>query len=294
MMTRVIRVENPFKDIAYGNDAGDSFDKRMSKIEENFPVSKGQDVSWGTEEGEYFSKMSRVLALIEGKSDVIDIDQATKIDRKAVISALKGVQAACRAVDDIVSGRFKQIVCAIKARSLEESSDESAAYNVFGNAALAAHYALSKKSINRVAIIDFNVDHGDDLKELITRTPDILLVSASMGAHKKDGDEQSMPGNIVEIILPKICHKDDIEEIFDNRIGSRVEEFKPDIILLSLRPDSEIHAESTTVGGEYVNEKIFALAQKTSNGRYVCILEGIKDDKDVDPYRREGVPSNMA
>jgi acetoin utilization deacetylase AcuC-like enzyme len=77
-----------------------------------------------------------------------------------------------------------------------------------------------------------------------------------MGAHKKDGDEQSMPGNIVEIILPKICHKDDIEKIFDNRIGSRVEEFKPDIILLSLSPDSEITQNLPQLVVEYVNEKI--------------------------------------
>jgi hypothetical protein len=98
--------------------------------------------------------MSRVLALIEGKSDVIDIDQATKIDRKAVISALKGVQAACRAVDDIVSGRLNKLSVRLRLDLLRKARMNPQPYNVFGNAALRriTHYQKNQLTASQLSI----------------------------------------------------------------------------------------------------------------------------------------------
>ena len=91
------------------------FDKKNVKIEENFPVSKGQDVSWEQKKMNIFQKWavsSRWLK--ENQMWLKRIDQATKLIVKAVISALKGVQRPVVLLTILSPDGFKQIVCAIK------------------------------------------------------------------------------------------------------------------------------------------------------------------------------------
>ncbi|MDY0029148.1 MAG: hypothetical protein RBR86_04300 [Pseudobdellovibrionaceae bacterium] len=283
MVTRVERIAMPFGE-SYQNTDLNKFDKaferRLSWIEQKFPVKKAEDLSWSGEENEYFARMGRVLSMI-GTDDEAS---GAKISRKSVLPALKGVKSACQAVDDIISGKANQVVCATRLKSEERDyHDDAIGYTIFGNAALAAQYALAKNSISRVAIVDFDVDHGQDLVNMVSRNQDILLISAALGPSLSEFAKDAP--NCQQVRFPKICHSKDIERIFAESIESRLEQFRPDLIILSLRPNAHENDSLHPVGGKYVNEKIFSYAKKFSKSRYICILEGQVDIQQAESYK---------
>ena len=296
MMTRVERIISPGQDNVANIDLkrfDHAFERRLNWIGEKFPVKKSEDLSWSAGENEYFARMGRILNMIGSADDesVQEEEKVLNLSRKSVIPALKGVKSACRAVDDLIAGKANQIICAIRNDESGNDTDDlgdEIGYSIFGNAALAAHYALGKNSISRVAIVDFDVDHGEDIKNLVRNNTDILLISASVGASKKPphaSDKEA--SNCRELNLPKICHKNDIERIFAESIEAPLVEFKPDIIILSMRPDAPDKKPAHPIEGHYVNEKIFSYAQKFSKGRYICILEGKVDQKTVESFKLE-------
>jgi len=283
MVTRVERIAMPFGESYQNTDLNKfdrAFERRLAYIEEKFPVKKTEDLTWSGEENEYFARMGRVLSMI-GTDDEAS---GAQISRKSVLPALKGVKSACQAVDDIISGKANQVVCATRLNSEEsDHHDDAIGYTIFGNAALAAQYALTKNSISRVAIVDFDVDHGQDLINMVSRNHDILLISAVLesGLSEFNG---SAP-NCQEVRFPKICHANDIERIFSESIEERLEQFRPDMIILSLRPNEHENESRRPVDGKYVNEKIFSYAQKFAKSRYICILEGKVSQQQAESYK---------
>lgn len=283
MVTRVERITMPFGENYQNTDLNKfdrAFERRLSWIEQKFPVKKTEDLSWSGEENEYLARMGRVLSMI-GTDDEVS---GSQISRKSVLPALKGVKSACQAVDDIISGKASQVVCATRLdTSDEDHHDDAIGYTIFGNAVLAAQYALTKNSISRVAIVDFDVDHGQDMVNMVSRNHDILLISAVLEAGLSEF-KGSAP-NCQEVCFPKICHANDIERIFSESIESRLEQFSPDMIILSLRPNEHENESRRLVGSKYVNQKIFSYAQKFAKSRYICILEGKVNQQQAESYK---------
>ncbi|MDD3019746.1 MAG: hypothetical protein PHX61_02045 [Alphaproteobacteria bacterium] len=292
MMTRVERVDarfqqNPSEHTHLQTHDEDNFERRMSKIGHAFPVAKGVDVSWGSNEMEFFSKLGRVLSLVEENAGTIDVDEITKIERASLLPALRGVCVACQAVDEIVSGKSRQVVCATRTDPEQGGKQETVAYRIFGNAAIAAHYALSKKSLKRIVLVDFNLDHGQEIRSLIVQNPDIMLMSVKVGGKIGMVRDPTAPDRIFEVGLPKLCHQNDLDKIFETLIGHEIEIFSPDLIFLSLRPEKDGRDTPDILKGEFMNDKIFSLAERYTKGRYVCILEGITDDLFIDKFKRQ-------
>lgn len=297
MVTRIERVdvESLFRESGSSSPVsmhGDHFDavfeRRMSRASESFPVAAREDVSWKEDQG-YLAKMARILVTVKEssrKNKVAD-GQAVAIDRNALLPALRGVRAACQAVDDILSGGVRQVICATRVDALHRDGlSDVAGYNMFGNAVIAAFYALSKPNVARVAIIDFDMERDPAMIDFVSKVPDFLFISVSAGRPSVGGaGKEAGASNIHQVVLPRFCHSDDAGQIFDGQVGRLIREFAPDFVFLSLRPD-RYRGGADGVSGEFVHEKVFTMVQGGGESRYICILEAVEDDSVVENYSK--------
>jgi len=255
------------------------FERRMDKISQIYPLSQDHEISWLVANDECFSRLMKVISQINENAAFVNLDENLRIKRKSVFPVLKGICMACQAVDNVLSGTSNHAMCITKVEGEVEREEEKAGFAALGNAAIASHYALSKNA-GKIAIVEFDLDHQDmGSRELIAKTPEILLISVNVAGKRKEDEEESAD-NYKSVTIPKIAHRKDIEKIMEEKVFAEIGEFKPDLIFLATEPSD--CGDSTWPEGfkcEYVNKNLIELADKYANGKYILALEGSVDEE---------------
>ena len=210
---------------------------------------------------------------------VVHIDPDTAMNPHTWHAALRAAGAGVMAVDLVMAGEVQNAFCAVRPPGHHAERSNAMGFCFFNNIAVAAKHALKVHGLTRVAIVDFDVHHGNGTEECFRNDMQVLMVSTFQHPfYPYSGTEHPAP-NMVNIPLPGGTGGDEFCQVVNDFWLPRLREFKPEMIFISAGFDA--HYEDDLGGLKllekdfaWVTEQIKQIADETAQGRIVSILEG--------------------
>ncbi len=224
--------------------------------------------------------VARVKAAIP-EIGIARIDADTSASPKSWQAALTAIGAANAAVDDVFEGRADNVFVAARPPGHHAERDRAMGFCLFNNAAIAARHAQKKHGVERVAIIDFDVHHGNGTQDIFWSDPTVLYASThQMPLYPGTGAlDETGAGNIVNAPLSPNTGSDSFREAFSSRVLPAVEAFQPEFIIISAGfdahhrdPLAEINLDEDDF--DWTTGKIMEQAGRLASNRLVSLLEG--------------------
>jgi acetoin utilization deacetylase AcuC-like enzyme len=209
-------------------------------------------------------------------------------------AVMRCVGAACAGVDAVVAGEAANVFCATRPCGHHAERDRAMGFCIFNQAAIAAVHAQKAHGLERVAVVDFDVHHGNGTQNSFFRNPDLFYGSCHQapfypgtGARTEAG----VAGNIVNVPLAQGCNSATFRARMSAELLPALEKFAPDLLIISAGFDAH---EKDPLGGlnftdddyHWITQELMAVAAKTARGRVVSVLEG--------GYSLEGLASGTA
>lgn len=213
---------------------------------------------------------------------LVRIDADTTVSPGTWEAAMRGVGAACQGVDEVMAGKVRSAFSASRPPGHHAERATSMGFCLFNNAAIAARHAQARHGAERVAIIDFDVHHGNGTQDICWGDASLLYASThQMPLYPGTGaaSETGIADNIVNAPLASGDGAPEFNEAMAGHILPRVEAFAPDLIIISAGFDMHARDPLANINLHepdfaWVTEQIMALAQRRCGGRIVSLLEG--------------------
>ncbi len=196
-------------------------------------------------------------------------------------AALGAAGAVCQAVDDVISGNCTRAFCAVRPPGHHAEPHRSMGFCLFNNIFIAARHAQKAHGLKRIAIIDFDVHHGNATDLMARRAEDIFFISShQFPLYPGTGDPaEDIPGKTLNIPLAEGTDSAAFRAAYEAQTFPAIEAFKPDLLLISAGFDA--HKDDPLAGlmledDDYfwVTERLCALADKHCGGKVISALEG--------------------
>ena len=222
----------------------------------------------------------RVLADVP-PSGRIWLDPDTVISSGSGEAALRAAGAVCAAVDAVLQGVTDRAFCAVRPPGHHAEPSRAMGFCLFNNIAIGAAHAQTEYGIERLAIVDFDVHHGNGTQTIFSHEPKILLVSSQQiplypgtGAASETG-----VGNIVNMPLTPGSGGKEFKAQWRAHGLTRMAAFKPNLILISAgfdghRDDPLSQLELLTADYAWLTNEIVKISELTAAGRIISSLEG--------------------
>ena len=218
-------------------------------------------------------------APVEGRTS---LDADTHMSPGSVTAALRAAGANTKAVDLALGGAVSNAFCAIRPPGHHAETQTAMGFCLFGNVAVAAKYALEHHGLKKVAIVDFDVHHGNGTQDLVEADPRILYISThQMPLYPGTGaaHETGAANNVMNIPLQPGAGSTTFRTAFSTHIAPTIAGFDPDLILVSAGFDAHVadplaSIELSTEDFSWVTERLCDLADAHCGGRLVSSLEG--------------------
>jgi acetoin utilization deacetylase AcuC-like enzyme len=195
--------------------------------------------------------------------------------------ALCAAGAACLAVDTVVGGAAANAFAALRPPGHHAETDKPMGFCLFNNAAIAARHAQDKHGVGRVAIVDWDVHHGNGTQAIFWSDPSVLYASThQMPLYPGTGAmSETGVGNIVNAPLSAGDEGDEFAEAMGARILPALEAFAPDLIIISAGFDAHWRDPLASVNLKesdfaWATQAVMDIADRRCGGRIVSLLEG--------------------
>lgn len=210
---------------------------------------------------------------------VVHIDPDTAMNPHTWQAALRAAGAGVMAVDLVLAGEVTNAFCAVRPPGHHAERENAMGFCFFNNIAVAAMHALKAHGLSRVAIVDFDVHHGNGTEDCFRNDDRVLMVGMFQHPfYPYSGTDHPAP-NMVNVPLPSGTGGDDFRQVVSEVWLPRLREFAPQLVLVSAGFDA--HSEDdmgsmklTEKDFSWVTEQIKAVADETAQGRLVSMLEG--------------------
>ncbi len=229
--------------------------------------------------------LRRIESSIPGEG-LARIDADTSASPRSWEAALTAVGAANAAVDAVFKGEADNCFVAARPPGHHAEKNQAMGFCLFNNAAIAARYAQKVHGAERVAIIDWDVHHGNGTQDIFWSDPSVLYCSIHQmplypGTGAKD---ETGAGNIVNAPLSAGDDGADFREAFSSRVLPALDNFRPDFILISAGFDAHYRdplaeIELTEDDFDWATGKVMDRANRYAGDRLVSLLEGGYDLK---------------
>jgi acetoin utilization deacetylase AcuC-like enzyme len=267
---RVTAVIDNFKKI----DNKELIWKKPSKFDQSFLIN--------THSSEYIDLVSKSfpkngLAFLDGDTVVSPgSKEATKDAVGSIITAIDGVQQK----------EFKNAFCAVRPPGHHAEKDKAMGFCIYNNVAVGANYLIEKYKYNKVAIIDFDVHHGNGTQDIFYNNEKVLYISTHQYPYYPGSGSDKETGkfnNILNIPLEAGTTAEQFLNAYEN-VLKKLKEFKPEFLLFSAGFDA--HIDDPLAQLRLSSEDFYHLTKRTLevsksmfNGNVVSILEGGYDLK---------------
>jgi acetoin utilization deacetylase AcuC-like enzyme len=216
------------------------------------------------------------------KEGLVRLDTDTSMSPGSFEAALRAAGGAQRAVDEVMEGKVANAFVATRPPGHHAETAVPMGFCLFNNAAVAARYAQRRHGAERVAIVDFDVHHGNGSQEIFWSDPTVMYCSThEMPLYPGTGarSEQGAHKTIVNAPLRAGDGGEAFREAMQTAILPRVDEFHPDLIVISAGFDAHTRdplANLNFVEADYawITRRLMEIADRRSNGRIISVLEG--------------------
>ncbi|MBR3193581.1 histone deacetylase family protein [Bosea sp. (in: a-proteobacteria)] len=213
---------------------------------------------------------------------LVQIDADTIMSPGTLAAVLHGVGGAVHAVDEVMSGHVSNAFSAMRPPGHHAESDKAMGFCFFNNAAIAARHAQKAHGAERVAIVDWDVHHGNGTQEIFWGDASVLYASThEMPLYPGTGapSERGEHGTIVNAPLRAGDGTDVFRDAFESAILPRLDDFRPDLVIISAGFDAHWRDPLANINLKeadfaWATQKLMAIADRHAGGRLVSILEG--------------------
>ncbi|MBV8380245.1 MAG: histone deacetylase family protein [Paucibacter sp.] len=222
--------------------------------------------------------MARLEACsISGERCVLDPD--TSANAFTLSAALHAAGAAVEATDLVIDGRFENAFCAVRPPGHHATRSEAMGFCFFNNVAVAARHALDVRKLKRVAIVDFDVHHGNGTEDIVANDERVLMVSIFQHPLYPGNGVEPLGDNMVNVAVPPYTRGPEVREIIEALWVPALAQFRPEMIFVSAGFDAHRDDELAQLGlveadYEWITRRIKAIADAHAHGRIVSCLEG--------------------
>ena len=207
------------------------------------------------------------------------LDQDTWMGSSSLLAALQAAGSVWQGVIDVVAGAETRVFCAVRPPGHHAEFDSPMGFCLLNSVAIAAINALNLPDVKRVAILDFDVHHGNGTVDLCRHHPDILVCSSFQHPHYPHRLHDLVSENIVNTPLEAGASGDDFRRAITNSWWPAIEAHQPHLIFVSAgfdahRADPLAQINLVEADFAWVTSEIAALADQFADGRIVSTLEG--------------------
>ena len=212
----------------------------------------------------------------------VQLDPDTAMNPYSLAAAQRAAGAGLLAVDEVIAGRARNAFCAVRPCGHHATQVRSMGFCIFNNIGVAAAYALQVKGLDRVAIIDFDVHHGNGTEDMFS-VPQwrerVLMASFFQHPFYPYSGTVNPAPNMINVPLAAGSGGAAAKQAFEKHWLPALEEFKPQMILISAGFDAhqeDLLGGMALVEADYVwlTRELMTLAARHSEERIVSMLEG--------------------
>ena len=214
-----------------------------------------------------------------GGAGHIHIDPDTVMNRHTWQAALSAAGAAIAATDAVLAGELENAFCAVRPPGHHACRERAMGFCFFNNVAVAARYALERHGLKRVAVVDFDVHHGNGTEDILAGDERVLMVVIFQHPFYPYSGTEDVADNMVNVPVPAYTRGPAIREIVEKQWLPRLEEFRPEMIFISAGFDAHREDDLGQLGlveSDYawITEQVRQVARRHAQGRIVSCLEG--------------------
>ena len=230
--------------------------------------------------------VAALRGLTDGLRDEIDaggpayaqVDPDTALCVHTWDAALHAAGAALAATDAVMAGELENAFCAVRPPGHHACRDHAMGFCFLNNVALAARHALERHGLSRVAIVDFDVHHGNGTEDIVAGDDRILMLSFYQHPFYPEG-AHSTAANLVNVPVPAYTKGMEVREIIEMTWMPRLEAFAPEMVFISAGFDAHREDDLGQMGlveADYtwITWRLKEVAKRHAGGRIVSCLEG--------------------
>ena len=262
---------------------------RVTVIIDNFKKLDNKGLIWKKP-----SKFGRSLLEITHNSDYINfveksfpekglsfLDGDTIVSPGSKDATSDAVGSIITAIDGVQNKDFKNAFCAVRPPGHHAEKNKAMGFCIYNNVAVGANYLINKYKLNKIAIIDFDVHHGNGTQDIFYDNEKVLYISTHQYPYypgSGTNDEKGKHNNILNIPLPAGTTSEEYLNAYES-VLNKIKEFKPEFILLSAGfdahkddPLAQLQLESKDFYN--ITKRTLELSKQYCDGKVVSILEG--------------------
>jgi acetoin utilization deacetylase AcuC-like enzyme len=216
---------------------------------------------------------------IAPKAGLVRLDSDTSMGPMSLSATLHASGAVILATDLVLSGKAKNAFCSVRPPGHHAGRANSAGFCIFNHVAVAVAHAMAQYKIKRVAIIDFDVHHGDGTEDIFKDNPNVMLCSTFQHPFYPHRGADTRSKNMISLPLPAKANGEDFKKVFEAEIKPALTAFKPEVIYISAGFDAHVNdplADLALSTNDYVwiTEFIKKIVNNCCAGRIISSLEG--------------------
>ena len=217
--------------------------------------------------------------LAAGGPEHAQIDPDTSINIHTYTAALRSAGAAMAATDAVMAGELENAFCAVRPPGHHAARNKASGFCFFNNVSVAAKYALERYNLKRVAVVDFDVHHGDGTEDILSGDERALMVGIFQHPFYPFTGDQNPASNMLNVPVAAYTRGMEVRELIEMTWMPRLEEFKPELIFISAGFDAHREDDMGQLGlveqdYAWITQRIKDVARRFSKGRIVSCLEG--------------------
>ena len=227
----------------------------------------------------YLSEIEDTFQRVAADGQLAAVDPDTTACPHTREAALRAAGAAVAATDLVLDGGAENAFCAIRPPGHHATRDAAMGFCFYNNVAIAARHALDVRGLERVAIVDFDVHHGNGTEDIIAGDERVLMVSFFQDQLYPFSGNVPAGDNMLNVPVPAYTKGAEVREIVEYQWLPLLEKFKPEMIFVSAGFDAHRDDDLGRMGlveadYEWITGKLLDVARRHAQGRIVSCLEG--------------------
>ncbi len=214
-----------------------------------------------------------------GGPSYAQIDPDTSLNEHTWNAALRAAGAALAATDAVIAGEIDNAFCAVRPPGHHALHHKAMGFCFFNNVAVAARYALARHGLQRVAVVDFDVHHGNGTEDILSNDPRVLMVGFFQHPFYPYSGTEHPAANMLNVPVPAYTKGQAVRDLIDMHWIPKLEAFAPEMIFISAGFDAHRDDDLGLMGlveqdYAWITSRIKHVALRHARGRIVSCLEG--------------------